>query len=163
MTYTYSTPTTVFQRTVKELEDLGFEVTVNHDTSVTIRTGVYPVAYVKENVKNIFNLNYSATHVLLEDALRKSLAELTHKLASIDPSHRVITKSVKLYAVYLPDTHFCQCYYVAKFEKTLALIPSFRFDPKLRTHLFTMEEIESFEETFRGFSVDYICSVEEQI
>lgn len=27
MTYTYSTPTTVFQQTVKELEDLGFEVT----------------------------------------------------------------------------------------------------------------------------------------
>lgn len=43
------------------------------------------------------------------------------------------------------------------------MIPSFAFDPKLRIHLFTQEEVDRFEEFFRGFSVDYICSVEEQI
>ena len=163
MLYTYSTPTTVFQRTVKELEGLGFEVTLNTNKSITIQKDRNLVATVAGDVQHVFDLIYTATLECLDNTERMLLVDLTYKLASIDPSERVLKKAVKMYAVYLPDDHFCQRYYVIKIEKGLAMIPFFAFDPKIRTHLFTMEEIESFEETFRGFSVDYICSVEEQI
>lgn len=163
MVQTISTPTKVFQRTVMELKGLGFDVELNQNKSICIRKGVHPVATVFGELANIFDLNYTATTQCLDNTERMLLADLTYKLACIMPANRILKKMTKLYAVYLPDDHFNQRYYVAKFEKGLAIIPSFAFDINLRTHLFTMEEIESFEETFRGFDADYIREEEEQI
>lgn len=163
MVYTISSPTKVFQRTVTELEDCGFSVELNTNKYICIRKGIHPVASIQGDKAHIFDLNYTATLELLDNTERMMLADLTYKLACIAPSERILRKAVKLYAVYIPDDHFCQRYYVVKFEKGLGMIPFFAFDPKLGTHLFTQEEIDSFEETFRGFDVDFICTAEVEI
>lgn len=163
MSQTISTPTKVFQRTVTELKGLGFDVELNQNKSICIRQGIHPVATVLGEKAHIFYLNYTATLECLDNTERMLLADLTYKLSCIDPSERILKKEVKLYAVYLPDDHFCQRYYVIKVNTGLAIAPSFAFDLNLRNHLFTMEEIESFEETFRGFDADYIREEEEQI
>ena len=158
-----SSQTKVFQRTVTELHGLGFDVTLNTDKSILIRYREDVVAVVAGDLLHVFDLIYTATRERLDNTERMLLLDLTYKLSYIDPSERILKKAVKLYAVYLPDDHFCQRYYVIKVDAGLAIAPSFAFDSNLRNHLFTMEEIESYEETFVGFRVEFIREEEEQI
>ena len=158
-----SSQTKVFQRTVTELHSLGFEVTLNTGKSILIRYHEDIVAVVAGDLLHVFDLIYTATRERLDNTERMLLGDLTYKLADIDPSERILKEAVKLYAVYLTDDHFCQRYYVIKLKKGLAVVPSFAFDSNLRNHLFTMEEIESYEETFVGFRADFIREEEVQI
>ena len=158
-----SSQTKVFQRTVTELHGLGFDVELNTNKSIIIRHREDPVAVVAGDLLHVFDLLYTETREGLDNTERMLLADLTYKLSCIDPSERTLKEAVKLYAVYLPDDHFCQRYYVIKLKKGLAVVPSFAFDSNLRDHLFTMEEIESYEETFVGFRADFIREEEVQI
>ena len=158
-----SSQTKVFQRTVTELQSLGFEVNLNTNKSIAIQKDSRLVATVAGDVLHVFDLIYTETLRGLDNTERMLLLDLTYKLSYIDPSERILKKAVKLYAVYLPDDHFCQRYYVIKVDAGLAIAPSFAFDSNLRNHLFTMEEIESYEETFVGFRVEFIREEEEQI